>query len=149
MNQFPVIKHPLDVFSFSGNVGELNEDGRNALDLIMMLISDMRFSKGRIGGTCARYFLLIDNTWVPKNCFLAHLNCTKMREYLWRCEFEETDGPERHSENSQIALLFPERERWLDGTPEVTPFRSDYGAQPEQEDFRMASILLNPQPALR
>jgi len=150
MDHSTVIKHPLDAFSFSGGIGELDEDGRNALELIMMLIGDMRFRKGRIEGTCARYFLLIDNSWVPKNCFLARLNCTKMREYLWQCDFAETDGIERHSENSQIALLFPEQEKQRGRIQDLAlGDRSDCGTEAEQEHFQMASIMLRPRTALR
>jgi hypothetical protein len=150
MDPFRVIKHPLDEFSFSGDIGGLNQEGRNALDLIMLMIGDMRFRKGNISSTCARYFLLIDATWVPKLCFFAHINCTKMRDYLWHCELGEGDGLERLSENSQIALLFPEQEKQRGRIQDLMlGDRSDCSTEAEQEHFQMASIMRRPRTALR
>jgi hypothetical protein len=60
MDALKIIQHPLDRFSFSGNLGDLDRTGRVAVDQLMTMIGDMRFRKDSIWGTCARYFLLID-----------------------------------------------------------------------------------------
>lgn len=91
MDALKIIQHPLDRFSFSGNLGDLDRTGRVAVDQLMTMIADMRFRKDSIWGTCARYFLLIDLSWFPRLCFSAQLNSEKLRAYLWLCERGELE----------------------------------------------------------
>jgi hypothetical protein len=106
MDCFAVIKHPLDQFSFSGNVGELDPEGRASLETLMQLIGDMRFLKGTAEGACARYFLLVDLSWVPRLCLSARINCVKLREHLWRYELEGLGESQDLPDDRQIALPF-------------------------------------------
>jgi len=86
MNTFRVIRHPLDRFSFTGSLGDMDQTGRNATDHLMTMISDMQFRKESFWGICARYFLLIDFTRFPQLCFSAQIDSEKLRAYLWLCE---------------------------------------------------------------
>jgi len=64
----------------------LDPAGQEAADQLLTMIGDFRFLKDDIRGTCAGYFLLVDLSWFPRLCFLAHINCEKLRDYLWRFE---------------------------------------------------------------
>ena len=108
MGDLKIIRHPLDRFSFSGNMRDLDAAGRDSADQRLTMIGDMRFLKGTVRGTCARYFLLIDVSWFPKLCFSAHINCETLRAYLWRCESGQKDEIENTSDDAQTALPFPE-----------------------------------------
>ena len=101
-----MIRHPLDRFAFNGTIGHLDSRGTEAADQIMTLISDMRFSKDNIRGTCARYFVLVDLSWFPELCFAAHINCVKLREYLWRVERGAGSESENTVEDVQAAFPF-------------------------------------------
>ena len=86
MNSSRLIEHPLDRFSLTGSLRDLDCTGRDATDKLMTMIDDMRFRKDSIWGTCARYFLLIDLSWFPQLCLSAQINSEKLRAYLWLCE---------------------------------------------------------------
>ena len=86
MNSSGLIEHPLDRFSLTGSLRDLDCTGRDATDKLMTMIDDMRFRKDSIWGTCARYFLLIDLSWFPQLCLSAQINSEKLRAYLWLCE---------------------------------------------------------------
>ena len=86
MNSSRLIEHPLDRFSLTGSLRDLDCTGRDATEKLMTMIDDMRFRKDSIWGTCARYFLLIDLSWFPQLCLSAQINSEKLRAYLWLCE---------------------------------------------------------------
>jgi hypothetical protein len=86
MNTPRLTEHPLDRFSLTGSLRNLDRTGRDATDKLMTMIDDMRFRKDGIWGTCARYFLLIDHSWFPRLCLSAQINSEKLRAYLWLCE---------------------------------------------------------------
>ena len=86
MNSSRLIEHPLERFSLTGSLRDLDCTGRDATDKLMTMIDDMRFRKDSIWGTCARYFLLIDLSWFPQLCLSAQINSEKLRAYLWLCE---------------------------------------------------------------
>jgi hypothetical protein len=115
MNSSRSIEHPLDRFSLTGSLRDLDCAGRDATDKLMTMIDDMRFRKDSIWGTCARYFLLIDLSWFPQLCLLAQINSEKLRAYLWLCE------------RGEIKLIF-------DDAGTVVPFlrkrRQSAGTQP-------------------
>ncbi|HKV04992.1 MAG TPA: hypothetical protein VJO53_07790 [Candidatus Acidoferrales bacterium] len=106
MDDQRVIKHPLDRFAFSGTVGALDREGRESLESLMLLIGDMRFRSGTVEGTCARYFLLVDPTWVPKLCYSAHINCAKLREHLSHSEYEQAGASDLVPDVAQSSLPF-------------------------------------------
>src|SRR3984885_1507278 len=113
MDNPEIIRHPLDRFSFTGNMGNLDAAGRDAAEKLMTMIGDMRFIKDTIWGTVARYFLLIDTSWFPQVCLLAQINSAMLRTYLLRVE----KGKEGELENVAVAVQtdfsFPEN----DGNP--------------------------------
>jgi hypothetical protein len=92
MHAFNVIQHPLNRFSFFGNVGDLNPTERAALDQLMTLINDMQFRRESAWGTWARYFLLIDLSWFPQLCFSSQINHKKLRNHLWLYERGELEN---------------------------------------------------------
>jgi hypothetical protein len=106
MDDCAIIRHPLDRFSFRGNMGHLDPQGRDSAERLMTMIGDMKFRKDNIEGTCARYFLLIDLSWFPQICFSAQINCAKLREYLWCVERGEEGPLENAVDDVQIALPF-------------------------------------------
>jgi hypothetical protein len=89
MDDLTAFRTSLDQFRLPGQTGELCEEGKAALDSLLLLISDMKLRKGSIAGTCARYFLLIDPTWTSKLCISAGINYPDLRRYLWQLEIEE------------------------------------------------------------
>jgi hypothetical protein len=110
MNTFEIVQHPLDRFSFAGCVGALDAKGRDSADQLLTMIGDMRFCEDNIRATCARYFLLIDICWFPRLCFLANINCEKLREYLWRVEKGEEGELENAANDTQSSFCFANRE---------------------------------------
>ena len=99
-----IIQHPLDRFSFTGKTESLDRAGREAAEQLLTMIGDFRFLREDIRGTCAAYFLLVDISWFPRLCFLAHINCEKLRAYLWQFE-----GRDKH----ELQELFDETQRVL------------------------------------
>jgi hypothetical protein len=90
-----LIQHPLDRFSLTGSLRDLDCTGRVAADKLMTMIEDMRF---------------------PRLCFAAQINSEKLRAYLWLCErgeiehiFDdaETVVPFLRKRDSQQALNTP------------------------------------------
>jgi hypothetical protein len=106
MNDSEIIHHPLDRFSFTGDMGNLDTAGRDAADKLTTMIGDMRFMKDSISGFCARYFLLIDATWFPKLCLSAQINSAMLRFYLWRVQSGEVDELANAAEAVQIDFSF-------------------------------------------
>jgi hypothetical protein len=110
-----MIQHPLDRFSFTGKTESLDAAGREAADQLLTMIGDFTFLKEDIRGTCAGYFLLVDNSWFPHLCFLAHVNCETLRAYLWHFK-----AGNRH----ELPELF-------DDTQRVFPFLVEEGYLPD------------------
>jgi hypothetical protein len=72
----------------------------------MTMIGDMRFRKGKIEGTCAQYFLLVDTLVLQHLCVSAHLNCDKLRDYIRRFDSEESDESRSVADTRQTPLPF-------------------------------------------
>jgi hypothetical protein len=101
-----IVQHPLDKFSFTGKMESLDSTGRKAADQLLTMIGDFRFLKDDIRGTCAGYFLLVDLLWFPHLCFLANINCEKLRDYLWRGEGRNWKDSQKLFDDAQTALPF-------------------------------------------
>jgi hypothetical protein len=110
MNTSEIIHHPLDRFSFTGDMGNLDAAGRDAADKLTTMIGDMRFMKDSISGFCAHYFLLIDATWFPQLCFSAQINGAMLRFYLWRVQRGEEDELANVSAAVQLDFSFSKDE---------------------------------------
>ena len=82
MDHFEIIQHPLDRFTLTGSMADLDATGRDSADQLMTMIGDMKFCKGDIRGTCARYFVFIDNAWFCELCLSAHIHSGKLRNYF-------------------------------------------------------------------
>jgi hypothetical protein len=108
-----IIQHPLDRFSFTGKTASLDRAGREAADQLLTMIGDFRFLKEDIQGICAAFFLLIDISWFPHVCFLAHINCEKLRAYLWRLEGRNKHELQELFDNTQRALPFLVKQKQL------------------------------------
>jgi hypothetical protein len=105
-----ILQHPLDRFSFTGKMDSLDPEGQEAADQLLTMISDFRFLKEDIRGTCAGYFLLVDLLWFPHLCFLAHINCEKLRDHLRRCQGTSTEELQGLSDDAQTAFPFLAKE---------------------------------------
>jgi len=101
-----IIKHPLDECVNAGNLSDLDLPGRISLDLIMTMICDLRFCIGRIEGTCARYFLLVDLSVLHSLCASANLNCDKVRHYIQQFDCVEPDEPKAIAAIKQASFQF-------------------------------------------
>src|ERR1700722_6092942 len=110
MDNSKLIHHPLDRFSFTENMGNLDAVGRDAADKLMTMIGDMRFIEDTIWGTVARFFLLIDAVWFPQLCFSAQINSAMLRAYLWRVERGEEGELENVAYAAQTVFPFPKNE---------------------------------------
>jgi hypothetical protein len=110
MDNPEIIRHPLDRFSLTENMSNLNESGRDAVDTLMTMIGDMRFMKDTIRGFCARYFLLIDTSWFPQLCLSAQINSAMFRVYLWGIQCGEESELENVAKAVQSTFHFPENE---------------------------------------
>jgi hypothetical protein len=106
-----IVQHPLDTFSFTGKMESLDSTGQKAADQLLTMIGDFRFLKDDIRGTCAGYFLLVDLLWFPHLCFLAHINCEKLRDYLWRGDGRNREELQELFDDQQTVLPFPAKER--------------------------------------
>jgi hypothetical protein len=84
MDAFGLIRHPLDRFSLTGSMEDLDARGMEAADHLMTMIGDLRFREEDIRGTCARYFCFIDTVWFSHLCDTAHIDHAKLQTYL-RC----------------------------------------------------------------
>jgi hypothetical protein len=105
MDYFEIVQHPLDRFSSTGGMGDLDATGRDSADQIMTMIGDLRFAKDNIRGTCARYFLFIDILWFSRLCLSAHVNCAQLRNYLWAVEQAEAAELENSFAESQASFF--------------------------------------------
>lgn len=130
MNVFKIIQHPLDRFSFSGNLGDLTREGRTSLEQLMTMIDDMRFRTDSVWGTCARYFLLIDLSWFPQLCFSSQIQWEKLRDHLWLYERGELENVFGHV---HAVLPFSRKNRQSMGT-----FNSEFERQFEIPSAREA-----------
>jgi hypothetical protein len=100
-----IIKHPLEECVSSGDICDLDLQGRNSLDLIMTMIGDMRFRRDSINGTCAQYFLLVDISMLQNLCVSAHIDCDKLCDHIRRYECAETSESKAVSDNRQNGFL--------------------------------------------
>ncbi len=105
-----IIKHPLEEYVSSGNISDLDQQGRNSLDSIMTMIGDLRLRKGSIEGTCARYFLFVDLSVLRNLCASAHIDCDKLREYIRRFDCADVGESEAVSDDPQTAFPFVREE---------------------------------------
>jgi hypothetical protein len=137
MDNSIVVKHPLDQFSFAGTVGDLGPEGRASLEMLMQLIGDMKFLRGSGAGACARYFLLVDSSWVPKLCVSANINCVKLREHLWQYELGVVGESQDLADDRQIALPFVDAQR---DTGEARDLSPESGSQLNPPD-RQSRLL--------
>jgi len=71
-----IIQHPLDRFSLTKSMADLDARGRDAVDQLMTRIGALQFCRHDIRGTCARYFGMF---WTVRgaNAILA-LRCCHM-----------------------------------------------------------------------
>jgi hypothetical protein len=101
-----LIQHPLDRFSFTGNMTDLDLAGTNAADQLLTMIGDLRFLKNDFRGMCAGFFLLVDQSWFPRLCFSANVNPEKLREYLWQLEGRKGEECQNTFDDPQMLLPF-------------------------------------------
>jgi hypothetical protein len=97
-----IIQHPLDRFSFTPGMAELDAKGKDAIDQLMTMMGDLQFRKDSVWGTYARYVLLVDTSLFPWLCFLAQINCEKLRAHLWGCEQGENGDPESDLRQAEL-----------------------------------------------
>lgn len=107
MDHFEIIQHPLDRFTLTGSMADLDATGRDSADQLMTMIGDMKFCKGDIRGTCARYFVFIDNAWFCELCLSAHIHSGKLRNYLWCIDNGVADDT---FDDRQGSISFPKNE---------------------------------------
>jgi hypothetical protein len=97
-----IIQHPLDRFSFSPSMADLDEEGKSAADQLLTMMGDMQFQKDSVWGTYARYVLLVDTSFFPRLCFLAQINGEQLRAHLWSCERGENSASERNLDQAEL-----------------------------------------------
>lgn len=97
-----IIQHPLDRFSFSPSMADLDADGTNAADQLMTMMGDIQFRKDSVWGTYARYVLLVDTSLFPRLCFLAQINGEQLRAHLWSCERGENAATEKNLDQAEL-----------------------------------------------
>lgn len=110
MDYFEIIRHPLDRFALTGSMAELDAKGRDSADQLMTMIGDMKYCKGDIRGTCARYFVFIDNTWFRDLCLAAHIHFGKLWNYLWCIDNGTADDSYDTFDDPQASICFPKNE---------------------------------------
>jgi hypothetical protein len=115
MGQFEIIQHPLDRFSLTGSMGDLDGGGRDSADQLMTMIGDLQFCRNDIRGTCARYFFFIDRGWFWKLCLAAHIDFGKLHSYLLAIDKEETDKSCNTAGDPQASFCFPKNENHSGG----------------------------------
>ena len=121
MDNFEIIQHPLDRFSLTGSMARLDARGRESADQLMTMIGDIRFCRGDIRGTCARYFVFIDTEWFCKLCLEAHIDSRKLRDYLWRVENKVANELLDTFDDPQTSFCFPKNENQPIGALCSTP----------------------------
>ena len=110
MSHFEIIQHPLDMFSLTGSMADLDARGRDSADQLLTMIGDLQFFKEDIRGTCARYLLFIENEWFCKLCSAARIDSGKLRNYLLCFDMEATDRSQDTCGDPQASFCFPENE---------------------------------------
>jgi hypothetical protein len=110
MDSFGLIHHPLDRFSLTGSMADLDARGMDAADQLMTMIGDLHCCNEDIRGTCARYFCFIDTLWLLHLCDSAHLDYVKVRAYLRDTENEAASELDNTVDDAQAAFDFPEIE---------------------------------------
>ena len=108
MDHFEIIQHPLDKFSITGSMADLDARGRDSADQLLTMMGDMQFCKEDIRGTCARYFLFIENAWFYKLCSAARIDPDKLRNHLLEIDMGVTDKSYNTCNDSQASFCFPE-----------------------------------------
>jgi hypothetical protein len=151
MNHFEIIQHPLDKFSLTGSMADLDARGRDSADQLLTMIGDMQFCKEDIRGTFARYFLFIENTWFCKLCFAARIDAGKLRSYLLGIDIEVTDKSHNTCDDSQASFCFPENENQSAGaiysaTATQSETRSANNGENENQMVRSGPSLQKPSP---
>lgn len=101
-----LIKHPLEECVSSGNLNDLDLKGRTSLDLIMDMISDLRFRRDGIKGICARYFLFINTSVIQGLCVSARIDCDKLREHVRKFDQGEESETKTTLDTAQTAFPF-------------------------------------------
>lgn len=115
MAQFEIIQHPLDKFSLTGSMADLDGRRRDSADQLMTMIGDLQVCRNDIRGTCARYFFFIDRAWFWKLCLAAHIDFGKLHSYLLAIDNEETDKSHNTLDDPQASFCFPENENQSTG----------------------------------
>jgi hypothetical protein len=110
MSHFEIIQHPLDMFSLTGSMTDLDARGRDSADQLLTMIGDLQFFKEDVRGTCARYLLFIENEWFCKLCSAARIDSGKLRNYLLCFDMEATDKSQDTCDDPQASFCFPENE---------------------------------------
>jgi hypothetical protein len=110
MDPFGLIRHPLDSFSSTGSMTDLDARGMDAADQLMTLIGDLHCCKEDIRGTCARYFCFVDTLWLLHLCDSAHIDFVKLRTYLRDGENEISSELDQALDDAQASFDFPKIE---------------------------------------
>jgi hypothetical protein len=151
MNHFEIIQHPLDMFSLTGSMADLDARGRDSADQLLTMIGDMQFFKEDIRGTCARYLLFIENAWFCKLCSAARIDSGKLRNYLLCIDMEATDKSHNTCDDSQASFCFPENENQsaraiYSATATQSETRSANNGENEDQMVRSGQSLQKPAP---
>jgi hypothetical protein len=110
MDPWLLIQHPLDRFSLTESMADLDARGRDAVDQLMTMIGDLQFCRHDIRGTCARYFSFIDTVCLSHLCFSAHIDFGRLQTYLWAIEHEAAGELDNTFDDAQMPFCFPENE---------------------------------------
>ena len=105
-----IIQHPLDRFSLTKSMADLDARGRDAADQLMTMIGDLQFCRHDIRGTCARYFCFIDTVWLSHLCFSAHIDYGSLQTYLRGIDHEGASELGNAFEDAQMSFCFLENE---------------------------------------
>jgi hypothetical protein len=110
MDRCGIIQHPLDRFSLTETMADLDVKGMDAADQLMTMIGDLRFCRHDIRGTCARYFCFIDTVWLSHLCFSANIDCGRLQTYLRGIDHEGANELDDTFDDAQMSLCFPKNE---------------------------------------
>src|ERR1700688_3459092 len=108
MDHFQIIQQPLAKVSITGSMDGLDARGRDSAEPLLALMRDRQCCKEDIRGSCARYFLFIENAWFYKLCSAARIDPEKLRNYLLGIDMEVTDKSYNACDDSQASFCFPE-----------------------------------------
>jgi hypothetical protein len=151
MDHFEIIQHPLDKFSITGGMADLDARGRDSADQLLTMMGDMQFCKEDIRGTCARYFLFIENAWFYKLCSAARVDPEKLRNHLLEIDMEVTDKSYNTCDDSQASFFFPENGNQsaraiYSATATQSETRSANNGENEDQMVRSGPYLQKPAP---